>query len=102
VKEYHLLEGDWKSMESYIRSLNEYQAHVEHKYALLLNEYQQVILNKDSLESDDERLSQNFLNSEQEESYQKMLQIKDEELALLKEDKQKRDKVIETLNSRIQ
>ena len=40
VKQYSLLEGDWKNMEQYIRGLNEYQVHIEGKYALLLEEYQ--------------------------------------------------------------
>ena len=39
-----MLESDWKNMENYIRQLNAYQTHVEEKYALLLQEYQQRLL----------------------------------------------------------
>ena len=32
VKNYHMLETEWKSMEQYIQGLNDYQSHIESKY----------------------------------------------------------------------
>lgn len=65
VRQYSLLESDWKNMESYIRSLNEYQNHVETKYAQLLEEYQQLIDSRDLEESGNLHL-QSSLTKEQD------------------------------------
>ena len=40
VKQYHNLESDWKNLEAYVKSLHEFQRHVESKYGMLLEEYQ--------------------------------------------------------------
>jgi hypothetical protein len=36
LKKHNQLQFEWQSMEKYIRGLNEYQEHVESKYAMLL------------------------------------------------------------------
>lgn len=40
---YIEMESDWKNMEKYVRSLHEFQQHVENKYGMLLSEYQTLI-----------------------------------------------------------
>jgi len=36
TKNYEMLDAEWQNMESYIRSLNDYQAQVEEKYDKML------------------------------------------------------------------
>ena len=43
MAQHQALLSEWRAMERYIRGLNEYQAHVEDKYSLLLDKFQQVI-----------------------------------------------------------
>ncbi len=39
VKQHQTLETEWKGMEKYIRSLNDYQQHLEDKYGLMLEKF---------------------------------------------------------------
>ena len=74
-----MLESDWKNMENYIRQLNAYQTHVEEKYALLLQEYQQRLLGSSVKTTENDEV----MSREQEETYMGMLRVKDEEISLL-------------------
>ena len=66
-------------MENYIRQLNAYQTHVEEKYALLLQEYQQRLLGSSVKTTENDEV----MSREQEETYMGMLRVKDEEISLL-------------------
>ena len=93
VKQYHSLESDWKNLEAYVKSLHEFQRHVESKYGMLLEEYQQLIA-----ELPEEDLGKAF--QEKEENLMEIVKAKDEEIHLLKEDKVKKEHVINALRSK--
>ena len=84
-------------MESYVRSLHEFQQHVEVKYGLLLSEYQQLIT---ELPNETEELASHRFNQEQEETYLDLIKSKDEEIHLLIEDRNKKDQVINNLKGK--
>eukprot|EP00347_Sterkiella_histriomuscorum_P003612 403363620 len=98
VRQYSLLESDWKNMENYIRSLNEYQQHVETKYAQLLEEYQQILISKDE---DSKNYLQSSLSKEQDQHFKESLLLKDEEISLLRDDQSKKEQKIQMLNQKI-
>lgn len=73
VKQYHSLESDWKNLEAYVKSLHDFQKHVESKYGMLLEEYQQLI--SELPEEDTLRVYM-----EKEENLVSMIKAKDEEV----------------------
>lgn len=93
VKQYHALESDWKNLEAYVKSLHEFQKHVENKYGMLLEEYQQLIA-----ELPDEDTAR--IHIEKEENLVNMVKAKDEEIQILKEDKQKKEHIINALRTK--
>lgn len=93
MKQYHSLESDWKNLEAYVKSLHEFQRHVESKYGMLLEEYQQLI---SELPEDD--IVRSF--QEKEENLVNIVKAKDEEIIILKEDKIKKEHIINALRTK--
>ncbi|CDW80620.1 UNKNOWN [Stylonychia lemnae] len=93
---YQQLQNDWRSMENHIRGVNLNQSQIEQKYSLLLEQFQQVILEY----SHDEVIHKS--QQEQEEIYQKMLAQKDDQIRSLEEEDRRKDKLIEQLQVKIE
>jgi hypothetical protein len=83
TRQYTTLDADWKKMEAYVRSLNEYQQHIETKYAQLLEQFQ-TSLQQNSL--DRERFQE-----QEERVYQGLLEAKEQECQGLREEQRKRE-----------
>ena len=73
-------------MENYIQGLYEYQSHIESKYAQMLEQFQLFIESHP-----EEGVKAEHLSQEKEDLYQHYLKVKEEEITLLKEEKEKKE-----------